>query len=157
MSSAKEDAVKKAPGFSRSKIKRIFPIWIKFDTGPLAENAPIMFPLRIQLSKDAMARREKWLGQTAPERNASLQEQILDEVADLLADEPEGIEDWAVPAAGSSDGPGNVGNRLRQYVAETDDHDALFLVQQIIEAASNGYWAAVTPHEFRPKVSGSSA
>jgi hypothetical protein len=147
---------KKAPGFSRTKVQRVFPIYVRFASGPLADNAPLKFTFRMQLSKEAMARREKWLGLTQAERNALLQDQILDEVADLLVAEPEGIEDWPEPDTARGDGPGNVGKRLHQYVAEITNEDTKFLMEQILEAASNGYWAAVTPHEFRPKVSDSS-
>lgn len=139
--------------FSRATGRKPIPIFLKFPTGPLAELEPIKFTFRMQLSKDAQTRREKWLGQNAQDRTASVDEQILDEVADLLIAEPEGIEDWAEP--GGDDGAGNVGQRLRQYVAETTDADSLFILKQILEAANTAYWAAITPREFRPAISDS--
>lgn len=111
------------------------------------EFEPWAFHFRPMLSKEANERREKWLGLSGKERVASLKEQMLDEVCDLMVEEPEGFEDFP---AGS--GPADVGQRFRAYVTETTDAIERAQLDQMVEAANTAYWAKVTPREFRPPV-----
>lgn len=111
------------------------------------EFEPWVFHFRPMLSKEANERREKWLGMSGKERVASLKEQMLDEVSDLLVAEPEGFDDFPEGA-----GDGDLGRRFRAYVAETADPVERAQLDQMVEAANTAYWAKVTPREFRPKV-----
>jgi hypothetical protein len=148
-----EKARQQRAKFSRTRVGgKPIPVALKFQTGPLADLEQIGFTFRLQLSKDAQLRREKWLGMTAQERTARVDEQILDEVCDLMIDEPTGLEDFPAPPDGEGTGKGSVGQRMRAYYTETTDEDAKFLLRQILEAADNSYWAAVTPREFRSAV-----
>jgi hypothetical protein len=111
------------------------------------EFEPWHFQFRPMLSQEANERREKWLGLSGKERVASLKEQMLDEVCDLMVAEPEGFEDFP-----GGSGAGDAGQRFRAYVTETTDPVERAQLDQMVEAANTAYWAKVTPREFRPAV-----
>lgn len=131
--------------WSRKETKRVFDVYL--DQEGYEEFEPWHFQFRPMLSAEATARREKWLGLSAKERVAGLKEQMLDEVCDLMVAEPEGFEDF--PAG---NGPGDVGQRFREYVTGTADPVERAQLDQIVEAANTAYWAKTSPREFRPKV-----
>lgn len=143
---AHQDGEEKPPAtkkrFSRGDIKRIITVKIHWPS-LYPDYEPWVFKLRLILSPEMQRKREDWLGLTPAERNSKdkVREEVLGEVCDLLADKPEGFEDWP------DDGRGP-GVQLREYYNSVTDPEGKEIVYSIIEAASNGYWAKVLPREF---------
>lgn len=113
-----------------------------------ANHEPIIFKLRIALSGDMQKQIEE-AAALSQEKQVKLQKaQMLDELCDLLTDRPTGL-------AGFPEDNIDPGLLMRRYVGmvrEHGDNDSIYIVEQIIRAANNGYWAAASPQSFSYEV-----
>lgn len=118
--------------------------------GLLPEHEPFVFILRITFSEHMQKKRDAFL-MLAPVKQVEVEdEEILNEVCDLLAQDPTGFGDYSPVTA--EVGLGSPGNKFRAYykAAEKASPQAFAIVKLIARAANNIYWANVTPREFFP-------
>jgi hypothetical protein len=131
------------PVFTRANVKRVVPITVEH---PLYPGVKFNFIFRVALSKTIQDAREEWLGMGAVERNKPerIKAQTLNEVYDLLTDDPSGF--------GDLEGATDPATKLRAYYEDTTDPVAKEQIYSILEAANTGYWGTVLPRAFPTQV-----
>jgi hypothetical protein len=132
------------PTFTRANVKRVVPITVQH---PLYPGVNFDFVFRVALSKTVQDAREEWLGTSVVERNKPerVKTQTLNEVFDLLTDDPTGFGDLP-------EGLMAPGDKLRAYYEGTTDPVAKGQIYDILEAANTGYWGTVLPRAFPTQV-----
>jgi hypothetical protein len=136
--------VPEPPVFSRKNVAR--KIIVSLSSKVYKGYKPWVFTLRLALSGEAQTRRDKWLGLSQVEVNRTVKNQIIDEVCDLLLEDPQGFEDLPTNITGGGAG---AGQRFKRYYEDSaDDADFRFWLERIARAVNDAYWDAVSPREF---------
>lgn len=116
----------------------------------LPGHEPFVFTLRLTFSEHMQKKRDSFL-MLAPVKQVEVEDdEILNEVCDLLAQDPVGFGDYSAVTVEVS--LGSPGNKFRAYyrAAEKASPQAFAIVKSVTRAANNSYWATVTPREFFP-------
>lgn len=127
--------------FNRNDIKRSIELSIIFPK-IYPDYEPWGFKMRLKLSREAEERRQIYLSLAATRQTATMSEQALDEVCDLITEMPTGFSDLQATGKGHSDS-------FRSYVTSATDPDMKDFLAMVVEAADSAYWGAITPREFR--------
>lgn len=130
--------------FTRKTVPRS--IIITVGLPKLLPDLKFTFKLRLALSKEIQDATQKLVGRPQAEIDAAQKTATLDEVCDLLQDVPTGFGDWPTD---DNRAPGLV---LHDYVTQTNDPDARFILDTLISGVNRAYWGTVAPREFPSEV-----